>query len=201
MNFKLLGLAASLVLFSAVPSQAVPLVDQGNNTFDPNTGLQWLDVTLSGNRSYIDVSAQLGLGGDFQGYRYATAAEVSTLYTNAGITNPYDGPLTGESPRYAALISLLGGSLQVSGILADTSPFAFFQRGAVLALYPNFNFMQAATDCCSFSQSSSNPAFGSFLVTDAVATPLPAALPLFATGLGVMGLLGWRRKRKAALAA
>ena len=27
--------------------------------------------------------------------------------------------------------------------------------------------------------------------------PLPAALPLFATGLGVLGLLGWRRKRKA----
>jgi hypothetical protein len=26
--------------------------------------------------------------------------------------------------------------------------------------------------------------------------PLPAALPLFATGLGVMGLFGWRRKRK-----
>jgi hypothetical protein len=29
-------------------------------------------------------------------------------------------------------------------------------------------------------------------------TPLPAALPLFATGLGAMGLLGWRRKRKNA---
>jgi probable HAF family extracellular repeat protein len=29
-------------------------------------------------------------------------------------------------------------------------------------------------------------------------TPLPAALPLFATGLGMMGLLGWRRRRKAA---
>ena len=27
------------------------------------------------------------------------------------------------------------------------------------------------------------------------ATPLPASLPLFATGLGVMGLFGWRRKR------
>ena len=27
-------------------------------------------------------------------------------------------------------------------------------------------------------------------------TPLPAALPLFAGGLGAMGLLGWRRKRK-----
>jgi hypothetical protein len=28
-------------------------------------------------------------------------------------------------------------------------------------------------------------------------TPLPAALPLFATGLAGLGLLGWRRKRKA----
>jgi len=32
------------------------------------------------------------------------------------------------------------------------------------------------------------------------ATPLPAALPLFATGLGALGLLGWRRKRKNAAA-
>ena len=31
--------------------------------------------------------------------------------------------------------------------------------------------------------------------------PLPAALPLFAGGLGVIGLLGWRRKRKVAAAA
>jgi hypothetical protein len=37
--------------------------------------------------------------------------------------------------------------------------------------------------------------------TVAVVTPLPAALPLFATGLGVMGLLGWRRRRKAAMSA
>jgi hypothetical protein len=32
------------------------------------------------------------------------------------------------------------------------------------------------------------------------ATPLPAALPLFASGLGAMGFFGWRRKRKAAAA-
>jgi hypothetical protein len=35
----------------------------------------------------------------------------------------------------------------------------------------------------------------------ASATPLPAALPLFASGLGGLGLLGWRRKRKAAALA
>jgi hypothetical protein len=32
-------------------------------------------------------------------------------------------------------------------------------------------------------------------------TPLPGALPLFASGGGLLGFLSWRRKRKAALAA
>jgi hypothetical protein len=33
------------------------------------------------------------------------------------------------------------------------------------------------------------------------ATPLPGALPLFASGFGALGLLGWHRKRKATTAA
>jgi hypothetical protein len=32
---------------------------------------------------------------------------------------------------------------------------------------------------------------------DTPATPIPGALPLFVSGLGGLGLLGWRRKRKA----
>ena len=38
------------------------------------------------------------------------------------------------------------------------------------------------------------------IIADAadMATPIPATLPLFATGLGAMGLFGWRRKRKNA---
>jgi len=30
-------------------------------------------------------------------------------------------------------------------------------------------------------------------------TPLLGALPLFASGLGVMGLLGWRKKKRKAM--
>ncbi len=39
-----------------------------------------------------------------------------------------------------------------------------------------------------------------FMILDAVGveTPLPAALPLFATGLGALGLIAHRRRRKQA---
>jgi hypothetical protein len=49
--------------------------------------------------------------------------------------------------------------------------------------------------CCSLGTE------GDFSVTSVSPVPLPAALPLFATGLGVLGVLGWRRKRKAAAIA
>jgi hypothetical protein len=36
---------------------------------------------------------------------------------------------------------------------------------------------------------------------DVAQTPIPAALPLFGSGLGLMGLMGWWRKRRAGMAA
>ena len=42
---------------------------------------------------------------------------------------------------------------------------------------------------------------GTSIITHQGETPLPAALPLFASGLGTLGLLGWRRKRKSAAIA
>jgi hypothetical protein len=42
---------------------------------------------------------------------------------------------------------------------------------------------------------------GTWQRTDVSVVPVPAALPLLASGLGALGLIGWRRKRKAAAAA
>jgi hypothetical protein len=43
-----------------------------------------------------------------------------------------------------------------------------------------------------------NATFSYNFTPNSVTAPLPAALPLFASGLGLMGWMGWRRKRKAA---
>ena len=42
--------------------------------------------------------------------------------------------------------------------------------------------------------------FSSYALSEVSTTPLPGALPLFATGLGALGLMTWRRKRKAVAA-
>lgn len=44
----------------------------GALTRDTDQGLDFLDVTFSMNRSFNDVSGHFGVGGNFEGFRYAT---------------------------------------------------------------------------------------------------------------------------------
>ena len=202
MKLKLIGLVTSLMLFGAMPSQAVPLVDLGNNTYDPNTGLLWLDVTFTGGNSYNNVINLMGTGQPLYGYRYATAAEVSTLFTDAGITSSRFGPPDGETPFFQTLISLLGATdtsspniIYTFGIIGNLASSGNQQEALLyLSSVPGHEAQYAIAGGYSINQDYAFSNVGSFLV----ATPLPAALPLFATGLGGLGLLGWRRKRKSA---
>ncbi|MEO0974651.1 MAG: hypothetical protein AAFX85_16300, partial [Pseudomonadota bacterium] len=41
-------------------------------TVDTETGLEWLDWSVTRNRSFDDISAELMAGGEFDGFRYAT---------------------------------------------------------------------------------------------------------------------------------
>jgi len=62
--------------------------------------------------------------------------------------------------------------------------------------YTTANYTGPGCFTCTTGTGNYNPGFANTATPSA--TPLPAALPLFATGLGTLGLLGWRRKRKNA---
>jgi hypothetical protein len=84
------------------------------------------------------------------------------------------------------------GSLTINGILLSTSTGELNTAAlATLAATTVFNFVSSTGD--------TNRIGKDFYVSGATvsAVPLPGALPLFASGAGLLGYLGLRRKRKA----
>lgn len=83
----------AVVLLAAAPPAARgsllstddPVFGTGALTRDTESGLDWLDITLTSDRSFDQISGQLGAGGEFDGFRHATGAEVHTLFEHAGI--------------------------------------------------------------------------------------------------------------------
>jgi hypothetical protein len=105
-------------------------------------------------------------------------------------------------------LSWSADELVVGGIASDTSRVQYSPATDDYVLQiSNFTSSPVFTEMVYAQLSAGNYQFyttplstGSITVTPVTATPLPAALPLFATGVGALGLFGWRRKRKNAAA-
>ena len=107
----------------------------GTITHDTDTGIDWLDLTLTTSRSVNDITDQLVPGGEFEGFRYATTADITTLWTHAGIVNiTTEGPIGGADFTAAnfapanALAELFGVTVTLpagvasEGFTADPAP-------------------------------------------------------------------------------
>jgi hypothetical protein len=210
-NFvKILPFVVSLVLLAQNACKAA-IIDFGSYTRDTSAMLDWLDVTTTQALSYNYVTANLlGTGNPYEGYRYATSTELSQLLSDAGIV---PGALINSEPNYSinaasynSLISMLGDtnttSFETFGLLANIdSVFGGHMEAKILS---TSTVLWSSLSFGSQLDSGANSVIGSFLVRDvtsSIATPIPAALPLFASGLGLMCLLGWRRKRMAMAAS
>jgi hypothetical protein len=148
-----------------------------------------------------------------------------TAYSVTGIDGIHS-PFTITSAAPGAFFQLVGPDLIAtpSGIFFNfgdqTTPsyFWMFSPFGSLGNYSQFALINAGTDGRGssghfkfFNDNLSGPQtifIGTQNLFDLTSiaypvspTPVPAALPLFATGLAVMGLLGWRRKRNAAAKA
>lgn len=81
---KTFTFALMAALYTAYSHAAV--LDLGTITRDTATGLDWLDVTETRGLSYDQVAAEMGSGGAYEGWRYATVTELDQLIINFGYT-------------------------------------------------------------------------------------------------------------------
>ena len=119
-------------------------------------------------------------------YSYEYQMTGSSLFTVIGFPTGYADPFTVSTEGFTG--TFLGGTSLNFVSLLGSGVADFIISGIVLLPNspPDFSLQLAF-----------NTSTADFTVTAIGAdTPLPAALPLFATGLGGLGLLGWRRKRK-----
>jgi len=114
---------------------------------------------------------------------------VSDPNVNMGVASA----ITGIDNSYGGANNLLSYPVPPALAYVDHSGISFDTASGMYNLFLSGHYILAA------STQGASTFVNSFTVTEVV--PLPAALPLFAGGLGALGLLGWRRKRKAAAAA
>ena len=205
MAFKsIIGAACTcltVVTFNAVaaPIEADWLTSgDGLVTYDSNTGLEWLDLTVTANRTYNDISSLFDVGEEFEGWRYATSTELITLWNSfGGNDNFYSGYSVENKGLFSVIAPLMGdlrcntGSCTIgTGRTMWTTQDAFVSQmygGNISQEYIQINQGNWGVDYI-------NSEFGSALVRVS-SVPIPAAFWLF--GSGLIGLIGIARRKKS----
>ncbi len=74
----------TVAVLSLSLSTNAAIIDMDYYTVDTDTGLNWLDVTMTAGLSRDNVNSMLVEGGALEGFRYATASELDQLIINFG---------------------------------------------------------------------------------------------------------------------
>ena len=195
-TLTLVGLTLSLTANAAI-------VDMGNITRDTATGLDWLDLTETNGRSFNDISSKLGASQEFDGWRYATADEVQTLWNNLGMpSGTYDSVQQTDIQQYQDFITasnLLGSTYnQYNSVVFDygMSGMSENSNGSGQRYLFGMTHYIGNTNTSTINRAVDESRVagwsGSYLVQPA-AVPVPAAAWLF--GSALVGLAGIGRKR------
>ncbi len=171
MNIKSTALA--IILFALSINANAALINNGTYTTDSATGLDWLDLSLTNSMSYDQVSSQFGVGGLFEGYRYATVAELDAFGSGASL---------------ATIDDLWASS--AGAILFFTADFT--GSGNVVVGYYDLAQALFNPSQTSYPSGAATSSLASALVSVS-AVPLPAAVWLF--GSGLIGLVGAARRK------
>ncbi|MCW9004850.1 MAG: VPLPA-CTERM sorting domain-containing protein [Gammaproteobacteria bacterium] len=215
MKFWKLASAATALTMSTSVNAAIISVDwqsAGDNliTQDTDSGLEWLDLTVTNGVSLSEIYAQLDVGGTYEGWRYATRAEVAGLWDSfGGDSNYYNGLSTQNNGLFDAMAPFVGDTY-VDGNYSSRTPGDYYSIWVTGDISPSGGHYSATAadtwyeplyethDFFKLSDLEANnitPDMGHALVREVTTVPVPAAVWLF--GSGLIGLVGLARRKKA----
>ena len=194
---------------SALISADLLAVDDGLLTQDTDSRLEWLDLTETLGQSYNAVALGFGDFTTIHGFGIANVTQVFELFTNRGISSLDGGFREVDFIPALDLIDKLGCTTQCSTGSDLSRGYADLDPNNALSIVAPFvqigknrpdlglRFGRGFDQGVSFGKMDPMSDRGVWLYRGTTAVvPLPAALPLFGTGLGILGFLGWRRRRK-----
>ena len=180
-----LRLALALFILGGIagPTEAPADTLTGNFTLTPTTG-------STGGTGSFTVTAPLSIT-TLGLLTFTTSLPEGLFLQSLDVEiGGHDFSLANSNNIINPFVTLFNGNLvemgYVAAIIEPTKSFELFLAGSI---YDYSELPNAA-----------NNASGTITASPAT-VPLPSTLPLFATGLGALGLLAWRRKRKAQAAA
>ena len=196
-SLRLLVLAMAFGTMQWQPAYADPVDVSYTVSGSPGAWVLDFSVTnnLGGTNSIYYLNVELpttSIVGSPAGWAYSSANNPWSNAAYGGSSVVYNNPWLVSGMNPGAMISS-GQTLSGFKVL-DTD-----QVAPASALWTAFAYFGTYNGPGCFN-CGVNPGFEGVALdppATPIATPLPAALPLFAGGLGALGLLGWRRKRKA----
>lgn len=165
--------------------------------YDDNTKLEWLSISQTVGESYNYIENQLNMGGEYEGFRFATLDDLNVLVENAGARWGGCQSCPNEIASMETLINLIGSGYSYSTgistwgyILSDnTSPFF----SGVMLRVEDVLGLQESLVSGGFKNSNSYNNLGGFLIRDVSTVPVPAAFWLF--GSALLGFFGFSRRK------
>lgn len=204
-NIINLWLKSMLLVFS-ISSQAALLetdwASPGDSalTYDTATGLEWLDITVTAGLSYNQVAAELGAGGAYEGFEFASKQQILGLFSAVGLQEIPNVPeyLGGEAQIQSLLSKwgvtwYLGTGERTEFLTSNTSGLSSSEHWTGRLFWLEVGDTGVTTEYLARDNNYGNFTIGSALVRTASPVPVPAAVWLFSSG--VVGLFTLLRRR------
>jgi hypothetical protein len=205
------GIFAVITTLASTLAQAL-VIDSGVEVIDTSTRLRWLDLSQTDGLAKVSIDDQLGFGGQFNGYRFATYSEVAQFWANVGIVGTrfdtqwypqnvapiqqlasFMGGFTGTSG--GGCLNILGGySGSLTSVGTFEAPYLFLSNSSSCS----YGLSGRAEHNWNWYPDTPEPTIGSWLVATQLA-PIPEPSTAFLLVAGAFScLLYGQAKRNSA---